>query len=258
MWLTPHLLLLLPLCAWIIPLVTSQQTTTETSPTFQTDMSTDPIRDALSASFMNITFSPSTSPICSASPNSSSSSNTALSIAIRTLPQTQACFDLDKTFSDPETTYTSQGTGRCDSQLGLCGIKYTVFNSLSREEEDVRNGEWGNVFYTQVRNPLDVDGEMDGEGSGGRLELEVFDKEGCESKGDLGSARWNCVEGRGTCGEVGFGVRSFRVKLMEAKDVGMGSCVIAQMGGGGRVGGSLIMGGFVVGLGVVVVGLGIL
>lgn len=62
------------------------------------------------------------------------------------------------------------------------------------------------------------------------MELEVFNKEGCEKDGDQGSARWNCVDGEGSCGTLGFGVKSFRVGLMEAEDVGVGSCVVGQTG----------------------------
>lgn len=72
---------------------------------------------------------------------------------------------------------------------------------------------------------------MNGEGEGGRLELEVFNSGGCEMDGDHESAKWNCVEGRGSCGEFGYGVKSFRVGLMEAEDVGVGSCVVGQTSG---------------------------
>lgn len=195
-------------------------------------MSTDPARKPLSAAFMNITFSPSTSPICTHATNSS---NTSLSIAIRTLPQTKACFNLASTFSQPDQTYTSKGTGRCDAKLGLCGIKYTVFDTLTDYDSDnIEEQAWDNVFYTQVRNPLDKDGVNDGVGSGGRLELTAYSGDDCEEGGDGGSARWNCVDGEGSCNGVGFGVRSFEIKLMAAEDVGMGSCVVAATGGAKR------------------------
>jgi hypothetical protein len=93
---------------------------------------------------------------------------------------------------------------------------------------------WSNVFYTQVRNPLDTDGMGDGVGSGGRLELEVFSGDGCESSGDGGEARWDCVEKEGVCTQgLGFGVRSFRVSLRSAEEVGA-ACVVGAMESGGR------------------------
>lgn len=89
---------------------------------------------------------------------------------------------------------------------------------------------WDSVFYSQVRDPWD--GGI-GTGAAGRLEVEVFSGDRCRSGGDGGRARWNCVDPEGSCRGLGFGVRSFRVELMEAEDVGM-DCVVAATGGVGR------------------------
>lgn len=115
-------------------------------------------------------------------------------------------------------------------------MKYTIFGTFAgREEGDIEGrGEWDQVFYTQVRNPLGEEKSLgengDGEGRGGRLELEVFEGGNCEGGRRV---RWDCVDREGSCAGVGFGIGSFRVSLVDAEEVGRGNCAVAAAVGGG-------------------------
>ncbi|KAM3421128.1 hypothetical protein BST61_g1541 [Cercospora zeina] len=146
-------------------------------------MATDPTRQPLSASLMNITFSATETKNCginatTSSSSSSSSSSNPLAIAIRTIPQDRVCFDLGNTFSDPSSTYSRRGLDCKDNTI--CGVNYTITSSAT----DFSAGRnYSQVGYTQISNPFAGGGDDNDERQrtiGGRLELQVYNAANCK------------------------------------------------------------------------------
>lgn len=214
---------------------------------FQNDMNSDTSRNSISASLMNITFS-SLDSTC----NSSTSSEEGISIAIRTLPSRETCFDLDDIFSNPDEVYSTRGY-TCENGE-LCGVNYTVFGNGQENFRGQMN--YSQVFYTQVRNPFmetvgqtsndeveSDDGDDDDEKKkhmvGGRLELRAFNaidcrmvKEGGRKQKDI---EWNCLAPAGECNALPFAIKSFSIAMTKPEDVGVNDCPVARESGASKV-----------------------
>ncbi|KAI5364537.1 hypothetical protein Slin15195_G040740 [Septoria linicola] len=209
-----------------------------TQSTFQNDMSTDTSRSSISASLMNITFSDSNSRSCG------NNSDTALTIAIRTLPEHQVCFNLGNTFSFPDSTYSIGKGNKCEENT-ICGVNYTI---IATTEEFDSGLNYSQVAYTQVRNPFapssttttsnnnddDDDDEREERRIGGRLEFQVYNGANCQKNDGVASREWNCLSAEGECDTVGFAVQSFSIEMTDPEDVGSGNCSVAKTGGAQR------------------------
>ncbi|KAF2209474.1 hypothetical protein CERZMDRAFT_100268 [Cercospora zeae-maydis SCOH1-5] len=193
--------------------------------TWESDMATDPMREPISASLMNITFSGAEAKNCGIN---ETAPNT-LSIAIRTIPQNRVCFDMGNTFSDPTSTYSMRGLDCKDNTI--CGVNYTITSSASDFSSSV---QYTQIGYTQISNPFAGGDNSVQRTIGGRLELQVYNAANCKENDGVRSREWDCLDGDAQCSAMPFPVQSFSIAMTNPKDVGQSNCSVARVSGAER------------------------
>ncbi|EME85570.1 uncharacterized protein MYCFIDRAFT_213911 [Pseudocercospora fijiensis CIRAD86] len=213
-----HLYLLPP--ALLLAVANAQKST------FQSDMSQDASRAAVSASLMNITFSTTTTADCA----QNTTNTDALSIAIRTVPKKSTCFNIAETFSGNNTSAYSTKGYTCDNGIA-CGVNYTV---MSWSYNSAAN--YSQIWYTQTRNPFTFHAANDTKEPvvGGRLTFSTFNGEDCKKVKVEGTGHkaekfeWNCNSEDGECSTVPFPIKSFSISMTDPDDVNDRNCTIAK------------------------------
>jgi hypothetical protein len=127
----------------------------------------------------------------------------------------------------------------------MCGVNYTIISPADGSEYK-SSATYSQVFYTQV-NPFAGGSDSDDTSrEAGRLEMRTYRGSSCGHGSD--SYEWNCLEQEGICNTMPWAIKSFSVEMTKAGDVGMGSCVVAQLSHGvARVRSRLGLGAVVLG-----------
>lgn len=174
---------------------------------------------------MNVSFGEGTNSNCDENGGDSG----LLSLAILTAPQTGApvCFNLNETFSNPQTNYSTGGL-ECQSEFS-CGVSYQVI----RWSVPFSQHNYSQVYYSQTTNAAEEASESDEKG---RLTLQTYNGLNCLQVGGEPSEnggqiqpwyRWDC-NSNGDCADLPYSVRSFSIWRMDSDDVGDDDCSLAQ------------------------------
>lgn len=137
------------------------------------------------------------------------------------------CFNLNRTFLYPNTTYNSNGYGCINGQP--CGANYTLTNAIAFDA----NANYTDITYSQSQLGAGNDAK-------GALAFSTYPGQDCQQGGMDGQGailpwiRWDCV-GQAECKRIEYPVASFAVAPYRnegsKEEGGEGECVVAAVYG---------------------------
>ena len=197
-----------------------------------------------SDNWMEITFSPPTND-CSIK-NSNTTTTDSLKFTLTQPPKFRTCFDLNSTFSNPNTTYSQAGY-TCPSNRTACGAHYTLVGASNHNANNPAN--YSQIMYRQSDGATRFNATgRPGATDIGLLTFQTYNGKGClQAENEENELQpwdqWTCVEREGSCSVLPYHVRSFAILSTSQNSANMEKCETRQSYGGVHNAAGRTMGG---------------